>query len=395
MLDKTKIIIIGLVAILAVSLFVNLQVNIAKKSVERERNELKSENTTLTKKVEESLKNNQQLIEKVTALKNDVDKLGKEKEDIKKRESNLQKQYELILKERDALKSKASAPVSQAYQKESSPTAPSSPSPSGDSYWSGVLKAKTSLEYQIDTLRNDLKTIQINNEQIQKEKDALDLDVKNLMREKRDLEQQLEYTQKMFESVNSELVIEKNSRFKMQDNLKPLRSENAILRRQLKSLSSYKANLERKLKQAREDKAELERRFAEMGTMLESRLSQIGEMRQEINTIGTSGTDKQEAKRESIELPPIVVYPPSDNALTQGGPLESSYIGKVLEVNRENNYVVLDLGLSSGVRLGQSYRVYRGKEEIGAVKVIQVSNSVSACDIKRETQSIEVGDRIK
>ena len=101
MQEKIRLIIImGLAATLAVSLFISQQAYSSKKAIELERNGLRNENEMLGRKIEEIAKERKQLQEKVNALSNDLNKTSQEKQDI-------QRQYELLVKERDDLIEKA------------------------------------------------------------------------------------------------------------------------------------------------------------------------------------------------------------------------------------------------------------------------------------------------
>jgi hypothetical protein len=65
--------------------------------------------------------------------------------------------------------------------------------------------------------------------------------------------------------------------------------------------------------------------------------------------------------------------------------------GQVLAVNEENNFVIIDLGQTDNVRVGQIFSVYRANQKIGSVEVIQTRNEISAADIK----SVSSGSKIK
>ena len=95
---------------------------------------------------------------------------------------------------------------------------------------------------------------------------------------------------------------------------------------------------------------------------------------------------------ESVELPPIVVRPQAASL-----PINETGIGmgKVLAVNRDNNFVIMDLGGEQGIKVGNTFVVYRGDQPIADVEVVQARQSISACDIKRETTPIKVGDTIR
>ena len=54
--------------------------------------------------------------------------------------------------------------------------------------------------------------------------------------------------------------------------------------------------------------------------------------------------------------------------------------------------MVIDLGQDSGIKLGDTFKVYREDKTVATLEVIQARQSISACDIKEEIRPIEVGD---
>ena len=76
----------------------------------------------------------------------------------------------------------------------------------------------------------------------------------------------------------------------------------------------------------------------------------------------------------------------------QGGE-ESS--GRILAVNRESNFVIIDQGENTVAKLGDIMQVYRDGNNIATIEVIQVRPNISACDLKKESQSVKIGDRVK
>lgn len=75
-------------------------------------------------------------------------------------------------------------------------------------------------------------------------------------------------------------------------------------------------------------------------------------------------------------------------------PLELS--GKVVEVNRAWNFVVLDVGLEQKLTPGVSLTVYRGDQFVGKVKTVSVEENLSVADVLPEWQKMEiqVGDQV-
>lgn len=386
MVDKTKFIIIGLIGFIVISLFITLQTFNAKQSVEREKDMLKRENASLAMKANETMQENQRIKERFNLLNQELDRLSQEREE-------LQKKYALVVKEKDqlteALKTRIAVP--QAALEEAGTAAAAAAVP-GDSYWGKVLKEKTELELQIGNIRQQLKDFQIKNEELQRDKGTLELEVRNQVREKQDLKRQMEYNQKLMDTLSQDLVREKNDKFQIQDGLKSIRTENLTLRRQLKSLNNRKINLERKLAELQNKSLSLESSFDEMGDLLKDRMVQIDSLKRQLEPARVSTLMPEKKRQDSVELPPIVVRP-KGTATEEIVPVMLT--GKVLAIKRDNNFIVIDLGQDAGVTLGNTFGVYRAGQQIADIEVIQVRRNISACDIKKETSPIKAGDLVR
>ncbi|MEI6631564.1 MAG: FlgT C-terminal domain-containing protein [bacterium] len=379
--DKTKlIIIISLAAVLLISLVVNLQIYGAKKTVEQELGYAKSENELLTKKFQESHKENKELQGKLDTLTSELNKISQDKEELQRQHEEMTKKYDTLLVEKEKLDEKLKGQTSLL---------PAAPSKEENTYWAELVKEKTNLELQ-------LKTLKASNEQLKSEKGALEVNLSNLMREKQDLQEQFQYHQKMLDNMASEFIWEKNARFQMQDKLAPIKNENAFLRRQLSIASNNKAKLQKKLEQLITEKNILERRITEIEIFLKDRLSGMGDVRQQAEEllIQPSREAGAQYKKESVELPQIVVRPQSETS-SYGDSQDAFFFGNILSVNENNNFVVIDLGEDAGVRPGQKFQVYRGNEVIANIEAMQVRKNISACDIKKQSISIHAGDKVK
>lgn len=389
--DKIKVlVIIGLAGILGISIFLNLQVYGAKKSLEQELEFMRAENASLTKKVEEAKKENKKLQEQVSTLEADLSKTSQQKEELAKQKEELQKQYDAALKEKEKLLEKAKG-EGAAFSAEAPAAAGTQ---AEQNYWAGILKIKTDLEMQ-------LKNLQASNDQLKRDKGTLEMDLNNIMHEKRDLEDKLQYNTKMVDGMASELVKEKNLRFALQEKLNSIKSENASLRRQLNGLTNDRMKLEKKLAQLTDEKAALERQLNEADLFLKERLSTITDAKQQMEIIRSGvkpASATGAAKKESVELPPIVVRSQpeaAESALPKSAVEEEPRFGSILSVNRDHHFVVIDLGESAGVRVGDVFQVYKGRESIATIEVIQTRKAISACDIKRETKPISAGDSVR
>ncbi len=383
--QKMKFILIGLIGVLLIVAFLYMQTSASKQLIMRERDDLKNENASLSSKlgkIESALRDYEN---KISSLNRDVDRLAQEKQDIERKYDLAKKSQEELLEKFKTQQAKSGGMVT--------PRAEEVVPQTSDAYWAGILKAKTDLELQLGNLRNELKSTQINNEQLQRERTTLDLDINNLKREKEDLARQVEYNRKLADSIAQDLVRERNDRRQMVDTFKSIKSENAVLARQLRGLSGRKISLERKLQGLQEEKTSIERKYAEMETVLTDKMSQISSIKEQLDSIrsgGKMGAAKAERK-ESVELPPIIVRP----RLELAEPETSGPEGKILTVDRDNNFVVIDLGQDLGIKVGDSFQVYRQGSRVASIEVIKTSKSVAACDIKRETSSIKIGDTVR
>lgn len=121
-----------------------------------------------------------------------------------------------------------------------------------------------------------------------------------------------------------------------------------------------------------------------------------------------------EEKTAGVELGKIVVSPEPDKATTAKGkkkapaakaskeapitPIASGKVleGKVLVVNKEYNFVVINMGSKDGVSLGQVFTISRGNNILGDVKVEKLHDSMAAAGfITEDTKNkVREGDKV-
>ncbi len=390
--QKIKFVLIalgGITVLLIISLFMNLN---SKVEIEHERDSLKKENASLVTQVNEFLQTKQRYEDKINAFSSEIDKARADRDE-------LQKRYELVEKAREEL----SLQLKQAKE-QSKRTQAVSPQPqfsytpgssqSEDAYWANVVKAKTDMEFQLESIRSELKNLQIANEQLQRDKSNYELEVTNLTRERQELRRKIDYNQKIMDSVAQELVREKNDKFQVEDSFKTIKNENQLLRRQLRSLNDRKVVLERRVMDLLEKNNGFENRFSQMDTMLREKMAQIEGLKKQVYGKSEGKDYAGASKDDSVELAPIVVRPGMEApsvpviAATKGG--------RVLAINKENNFIIVDIGEDAGVKVGDTLQVLRDDKQVAALEVIQVRKSIAACDVKKgAATALRVGDTVK
>ncbi len=288
--------------------------------------------------------------------------------------------------------------------------------------------SKKAIELERDGLRNENENLARKIEEIAKERKQLQEKVNTLSKDLDKTDQEKQDIQKQYESIikerdelagriktlrkdNDQLrgdlsnLIREQQRLgqSLEDSLLPLRNENAELKQQLDNLNGLKSKLETELGQLKGEKSDLERKLNEIDSFLEQRLTEPKylSLKEQLDAIRSSSKAETQQtvqpENESVELPPIVVRPQAQ-AETPTWPKKSASVnptGKVLEVNKEDKFVIIDLGQEVGTKLGDTFKVYKQGNPIATVEAVQVRQSIAACDIKEEIMPIEPGDIVR
>lgn len=214
---------------------------------------------------------------------------------------------------------------------------------------------------------------------------ALEENLKNVEIEKGLLEERLKEQTKIAEVITQDLLREKNIRIELQKNLAKLNEDYSKAAKEAQDARFRISSLESAI---REKEDEIERIRISLRKTQEARAEAYKRPERDITGRTT----------ESVELPPIVVSPERTEIAKAHMPdpfgrsrsLSSNTKGKIITVNREHNFVVIDLGEKDGVRIGTRFSVYRGGLELGALEVIQTRERIAAADIKEENSSQQI-----
>lgn len=239
-----------------------------------------------------------------------------------------------------------------------------------------TYNSKQALEKEIVSLRNDNATLAMQAEQslneakqLQNKLTAINAKLDRIIKEKNELQQKFELLQKERDDLDS----------KLQESVNEMNSRKILVHKTI-------------VKQ-QEKIASLQNKVSELQVLLNSKSLEIDNLKKELGASAKTLTPTIEPEKGTIELPPIVVRPVETTQPQQE--VTSVSTAKVLAVNRENNFVIIDLGEESGIKAGDSFQVYRDGSQIATIKVIQLRKSISACDITNETTAIKVGDTVK
>lgn len=158
----------------------------------------------------------------------------------------------------------------------------------------------------------------------------------------RDLEQaksDREAAGSQVESLKAELAAQKRTRSELDERLVKAQSDLKKVQAELQELGSRKSELEARLKD------------------MEGQLAQT--------------------RSKDVELGRIIVAP-EGAVMPAEGKTQEGLEGKVIVINKDYNFAVVNLGSKDGVTEGDLFEVYRGSNYIGDVKIDKVHEAMSA-----------------
>lgn len=337
----------------------------------------------------------------ITTISDDRDKWKRRIETIQ------QERDELMVKIRELSKELAEASEPQIIYKEREPEVVKAPVdvsrapifvPNSDrvvdeTYWADLLKEKASLEIKIIKFKDELSAKSIALVEIRQENENLQLEISTLKSEKEEIVTQVQHTADMIDNISLELARTKNDKKFIANRVEKLSDENKGLRRKMKKLVSVKNALEKSIVRITQEKEKVESKLGRTETLIQSKIDEIWDIKDELDqSIRASRSDMSSTE---VELPPIIVSSTGVVENFNSGEAVPSFNGQVISINESNNFVIVDVGGKSGVRLGDNLSVYRDSKYIARLEVIQVREDISAADLKDQWSKIKVGDAIR
>jgi len=244
-----------------------------------------------------------------------------------------------------------------------------------EEHWADFVKKKASLEAEVDRLNEQLLEAKSRIASLDKDNKELSIRMDQLAKEKERLQDEIKFKERTLRVMSMDLVSEREERSAAVTELTKLRNENVSLKRELVLANKEQMKLQDSLKGAMDRKMALESRISEAENILKEKSLAFSELQNQLKEaiVGSKGVTATETA--SVELPPIVVKP--------SAPGLKGVRGEIIAVNREEKFVVVDLGEGSGLRPGVLLKAMRGDREIATLEVIETRKEISAADIKQ------------
>jgi DNA repair exonuclease SbcCD ATPase subunit len=404
--NKIKILLISLASLCALALIIAFQLNAVNKSLRAQfslkESEFQNEKQSLNQQLASTLEAKKKLDAQLADLRGKFDVLTKEHEGVKGKFDLVTKERAtLVEKVQDLAKQKKELELEVAGLKKSGATmedtqAVAAPAPGAsaadDAYWANILREKAALEIQVKNLTTQLSDAQLKVGKAMEEGRKLELEIKTLSETKGDLERRITYNEKLAETLSEDLVREKRDKKAIAEQAMNLRTENFELKARLMALGDKKTSLETRLVDLQQEREVLSKRLSELDSILQDRVDQIIQVKDDIKNVRAQAKEASAKDSRVVQLQPIVVK--AQEGGSSGKKLPAA--GQVLALNEENNFVITDLGEDDGVKVGQTFSIYRGTQKIASVEVIQTRKEISAADIKNVNSGakIKIGDMV-
>jgi len=221
--------------------------------------------------------------------------------------------------------------------------------------------------------------------------------------EKADVEARLGVTVRANTEMGKELALAEAGLLSAQQELEVAITAQEALQKSVKDRQKEISRLTKDLEQVRQERKQL---ALELGDIRSSQSTLEGEVK-DLRTAKSELEDKvlDLADRPIVELDKIVVS--EDESLRRDygdgylAPVsfQTSSVpeGEIIVVNREYDFVVMNIGKNQGLTLGQEFQILRGSEILGRVKVEKLYEELSAAAILPDSDKslIREGDTVR
>ncbi len=379
-----------------------------------EKTKLNNEVFQLKGKVRKAERQADDFLDKMSEIKRDrnkwkrrVDNVSRERDQLvqrvkefSKEKSEFEKQLSKAKVEaKEALTKVSSQPKivwekSKPVKKAPSFSAQELKSSGNEGYWASVLEQKASLEVEIARLEEDLSEKSMKIVDLKQDNDNLKVELDDLKYNKEEIGREIEHKSNMINNLALELARTKNDKKFISNRVKKVNEENFELRKKVKSLVSTKGALEKSIVRLTRDKGKIEKELGKTEIIIQSKIDEIWDIKDSLDrTIRKSS--KAIPDSNEVELPPIVVSSGGSGMSFNPGKASNKFNGRIVSLNEENNFAIVDIGENTGIHIGDTLSVYRDSKYIARLEVIQVRKDIAAADLKNQWSKIRIGDIVK
>lgn len=334
--------------------------------------------------------------------------------------SKLAAENKVLIEEKSALKNKLAELEEKLRGVES------------NTFFSDTLRERAELEVKVTALNERLIEKEQLVAELEQKNQSLVSKLKNGGESESILKRQLSEKDKVNALLSKYLADEKRRSQEIENQLTAVQSEKRNLSQQLDQLVSEKRYAQNKIAEmnsviesSEKEKRMLTAKLKSVQKVINNRLGEIVRVKQALESTLTDTKALVQNEIEEIELEPIVVrankpepkpaavqriYEPEikrtpvPNIATiekiepnEPVNLAREIVGKVLVVNENLNFIVIDKGANQGVEIGMKFSVVKDNSVIADTQVIEVRDNIAAADIQaiKSSSPINEGDYVR
>ncbi len=214
------------------------------------------------------------------------------------------------------------------------------------------------------------------------DKAALQNELAEVMKERKKLSLEVEELQLIKSDLDIKISSIEAEKKSLQENYDREKSQNDIIRSRLSKKDEEIKAVEEKLNAALSEKrkiqsslSEEQERYIELKDRIDKLMLAKDTLEDKVRNI---------VNKQGIELERIVIK------------AEGELEGKVLVINRDYNFIVVNIGQRDEIRLGDLLTVFRDGKYVGEAKIEKIYDTMSAAAITKElkTGSIMINDNV-
>ncbi len=364
---------------------------------------LQEDAQALNQKVDQKEREKSQVQNSYDEIKRKVDQFNAQLDQAKLERDDWKNRVSAIQRERDDLAEKLKNRPTQIVYKEAEPkpaeavapvASPAVTTAQGEEYWASILKQKAALQLEIDKIKADLELSVGQIADLKKQNSDLQLQIKSVTNDKEEIERKIKYGEDLANNLSIELARSRNDQRFVNERADKLKEENIELQGQIRQLSGTKLTLEKTVTRLNDEKEGIQRKLIETESVIQARINEIWQIKESVDQKLASAAASRVSNQ--VELSPIIVNAGNRNvSVAPPAAAASAKQASVVSINETNNFVIVDMGESTGIKVGHVLKVLRGNSEIATLEVIQVRKDISAADIKQKTGNIKIGDSVK
>jgi len=227
-------------------------------------------------------------------------------------------------------------------------------------------------------------------EKVTAAKEALEQEKEELGRAREALETQLSDATAQAKAVADDLAREKRAREALTTELAQARRDSTDLKGRLDQERKEKLTLTEDLAKAKQSYQALSNELTTLRQAKEALEKRVKEM-----------LVAQASEAEKIVVKPATAAPSGPAPTAMGGPtlnpVKAGVEGKVLVVNREFNFVVVNLGSKDGLEVGTPLSILRAGKPVGKAQVERIYENMAAAAVLAEEQKAppQEGDQVR